>query len=109
MALVAVLMVLVLMTALFVSLTSGAMRERRSAVTEDRNLSSAKLAETATNLVLSQVRKASTRPDALWASQPGAIRSYGSDDSFLGYKLYSGPNLVVTDEALLSADSPPAS
>jgi uncharacterized protein (TIGR02600 family) len=105
-ALVVVLMVLALMTVLMVSLMSGAAAEKRASTSQSQTLAASKLADTAINIVISQIRRSTSRTDAIWASQPGAIRSYLTDGGFRGYKLYSDPSLVVEDESLLVSDLP---
>lgn len=65
------------------------------------NVRGRNLANTAINLVMAQIREATSQGSTVaWASQPGMIRTYGtehgtaSSDPRAYYKLYSAQNLV---------------
>ena len=53
------------------------------------------LADTALNLVIGQIREASTKPDEAWISQPGLVRTFDQEGKpAKSYKLYSADSLV---------------
>ncbi|MEM7698763.1 MAG: Verru_Chthon cassette protein A, partial [Verrucomicrobiota bacterium] len=59
------------------------------------------LSQQAVNFAISQVRTATGDQTRVWASQPGAIRTYNADGDFdAGYKLYSDDRMVVSGEEL---------
>ncbi len=67
------------------------------------------LAESAVNVVMSQLREATTIPNAAWASQPGMVRVYGGDNhapekAFAFYKLYSSNKLTLPSTDLSGYD-----
>lgn len=68
----------------------------------DREIKAKDVAETAVNLVIAQIRSATTVAASGWASQPGVIRVWGEDGRFeKGYKLYSDETMVERDERAL--------
>lgn len=97
MALILVMCLLVLLSCLFMGYFSSITAERISAknfaVTNETRL----LAESAVNIVMSQIVEATTRePDSAWTSQPGMIRTFDADGNPLhSYKLYSSNKMVV--------------
>lgn len=97
MALILVMCLLVLLSCLFMGYFSSITAERVSAknfaVTNETRL----LAESAVNIVMSQIVDATTRePDSAWTSQPGMIRTFDTDGNALhAYKLYSSDKMVV--------------
>ncbi len=97
MALILVMFLLVLLSCLFMGYFSSITAERISAknfaVTNETRM----LAESAVNIVMSQIVEATTRePDAAWTSQPGMIRTFDADGKPLYcYKLYSSNKMVV--------------
>ena len=86
-ALVLVLTMLVLLSALVVAFMTSATNERTSTVAASSAASSRQIADTTINLVMSQIREATTQSaskstngvpteTAAWSSQPGAIRTF---------------------------------
>ena len=69
------------------------------------------LSETAVNVVMAQITEATTTDggESTWASQPGAIRTYGqSGNPGLTYKLYSADNMIAGGALAPTADAAPA-
>ena len=63
------------------------------------------LADTATNLVMAQIRRATEEPKTVWVSQPGAVRTYNDKGEFsFGYKLWSDDAMLVTEPKQLVDD-----
>ncbi len=53
------------------------------------------LADSAVNLVIAQIREASTQPNLAWTSQPGLIRTFAVGGAATkSYKLYSADSLI---------------
>ncbi len=99
-ALVIVLSIIVLMSALLVAFMSSVSTESASAKAAVRSVESRQIAESALNLAISQIRDA-TRGDATkrvgWASQPGVIRQFDeSGNEGNVYKLYTALDMVAT-------------
>jgi len=98
-ALIIVLSCLVLVTALIIGFLSRTQTERGSSASYRGGAGSRNLSDYAVNIVMAQIRAATTGANAAnaWASQPGAIRVYGSTGANLVniYKLYSAPDMVV--------------
>ncbi|MCE9588068.1 MAG: Verru_Chthon cassette protein A [Verrucomicrobia bacterium] len=70
------------------------------------------LADSALNLVIGQIREASTQPDLAWISQPGLLRTFDtSGKAVKSYKLYSADSLVEDGsfDPAKGADLPSAS
>ena len=97
-ALVLVLGMLVLMSVLLLAFFATVSTERTASQTASDGASARQYAETTVNLVMAQLRDATNNAgaDRAWASQPGAVRSYGTptgtgDDRAQNtvYKLYS--------------------
>jgi uncharacterized protein (TIGR02600 family) len=89
---------------LFFSLSTIHSRTAASQVAS-RDLSS--LQDTAINMVISQLRQGTTESNALWISQPGALRTYtaNSGDPSRVYKLYSARDMVVNASSLTTASA----
>jgi uncharacterized protein (TIGR02600 family) len=110
-ALVIVLAIIVLITALVVSFLEQAGSERSSAASYSTTSVTRRLTDTAVNLVQGQINQATTRGNTYcWASQPGAIRVFddsGNLDSI--YRLYSAYSLSATGakSSDLANDIPP--
>jgi uncharacterized protein (TIGR02600 family) len=106
-ALVLVLAMLVLMSALLVAFVTSAGTENTASKTFAQGLEARQAAETATNLVIAQIREA-TKADGVemtWASQPGAIRTFGASRSGnVVYKLYSAEKLQEPESAYRPED-----
>lgn len=98
-ALVTALTVIALTTIVVLSFLSLAVSERDSASVYSDGINAEHLANAAINVAISQVRSATGDPSRLWASQPGAIRTYEREGRFaFGYKLYSDDLLTISDE-----------
>ncbi|MCX6977583.1 MAG: Verru_Chthon cassette protein A, partial [Verrucomicrobia bacterium] len=70
------------------------------------------LADSAVNLVISQIREASTQPDLAWISQPGLMRTFDTAGKAVkNYKLYSSDSLIEEGafDPAANRDLPPAS
>src|SRR5687768_6293035 len=101
-ALVMVLAMLVLMSALLVAFVTSAGTENTAAKTFAQGLEARQAAETATNLVIATIREATKEDgvDATWASQPGVIRKLGrSRSDNVVYKLYSAEAMQESEAA----------
>ncbi len=114
MALVLVLIALVLVAGLTIALLTKVRTGKISSYYYEGGVQSRVLADSTMNLVIGQIRDATTDTSQAitWASQPGAIRTY--DTSTTGgsmkkaYKLYSSDKMVETDERSLVSDHDPA-
>ncbi|MEZ0388851.1 MAG: Verru_Chthon cassette protein A [Verrucomicrobium sp.] len=103
MALVLVLSFLVLLSALVLAFFGSVTTETKASRYADSGSRSKDLVETTTNVVIAQIREATTRGSNIaWASQPGMIRTYGvasggssgvSNAPLAFYKLYSAEKL----------------
>lgn len=95
-ALVIVLGMLVLVAVLIVAFLSSASLELRSANSYASESDARALADSAVNIVLSQIQDATSNSSLAWASQPGMIRTYDNTGSeTTAYKLYSSNQLRV--------------
>ena len=100
-ALVIVLVFVVLLSVFILSFFTNSQNELSAAQSFSGEISAHQLAETASSLVMGQVREATTQPKVAWASQPGMIRTYGdgkgnASDKALGfYKLYSSDDMII--------------
>ncbi len=95
-ALVIVLSMIVLMSALMVAFMSRVSTEQRSAKIALQGFEARQAAETAVNLVISQIRQATydpANPDRAWASQPGLIRTFQNGADAEVIKLYSAAKM----------------
>ena len=102
-ALVIVLSIIVLLSALLVAFMSSVSTESASAKAAVRGIEARQVAESALNLAISQIRDA-TRGDAVrrsaWASQPGLIRQFDENgNEGLVYKLYTAAEMIVSGGA----------
>ncbi|MBE7157841.1 MAG: Verru_Chthon cassette protein A, partial [Rhodospirillales bacterium] len=98
-ALVVVMLSLTLITALTIFFLSDVGRERRSIDQYSHSGDARHLSDTAVNLVMAQINAATKEGTAAapvsWASQPGMIRTYGTNGNLSNaYKLYSWDNLI---------------
>ena len=107
-ALVVVLSFIVLISILVVGFFSSVSTELVGAKTYASNVSTQQLSETAVNVVMGQIRTATTRENGAWGSQPGMIRVYRNGEaagsqanSF--FKLYSSDNMVLWARRLRSS------
>src|SRR4029434_4224435 len=79
-ALIIVLAMLLLLSGLIVSFMTSVSNERASSSASNNQISTRQLADSTVNLVIGQIRQATTQAEAAtvpttWASQPGAIRT----------------------------------
>ncbi len=94
-ALIIALAFLVLITAVVLAFLTSARADRQNASTFSGSQETLRLADTSVSVVMSQIRDATTMADSAWASQPGMIRSYGTDGSLArAFKLYSSDDMV---------------
>ena len=117
-AIIMVLVIVSLIAILLLSLIALVDTENRSSKAVEQSVYARNLSEFPTNLVIAQIRRATDSQDGerTWASQPGAIRTFGTDtDSVTGraslesiYKLYSSPAMVEGEAFDPSSDIPPA-
>lgn len=108
-ALLTVLAIIVLITVLIVGFLLRASTERTATANYSATTAAQLMAENVVNLVQAQINDATTKPDAAWASQPGAIRVFnqtGGLDRI--YRLYSATTFTATTASALQADIPPA-
>lgn len=105
-ALVTVLTVLALTTILVLTFFSLATSEHRASNTYSQGLQAQQVGEVAVNLVIAQIREATTvGTTKAWASQPGAIRQW-DDGGNRGsaYKLYSDELMKTQDWSDFQSD-----
>ncbi len=91
-ALIIVLAILLLMSALLVAFMGTVSNEREASRSMTAGFEAKQAYETAVNLAISQLRAATSSDDGTtgWASQPGAVHTFGSgSNSNKVYKLYS--------------------
>ena len=95
-ALVMVLAILALLTALVVGLLTRASIERSAASSYQSSITTRQLADTAVSLVQGQINLATNQgTEVAWTSQPGMVRTFDTSGSLLrAYKLYSAPNMI---------------
>lgn len=120
-ALVITLLLLVLLSAFAVAFFTRMSVEQVSAASYADGVTTRQLAESAVGLVQSQIREATSVPNAAWGSQPGMIRTFGkkdnsgaasnagtvaSKDPYAFYKLYSSNDMTVTERAKLESFDP---
>lgn len=100
--LAALALLLGLVIVFFMSVTSN----RLTSVQYANSVSLRQLADTASNLVVSQIRQGASgqNGEIVWASQPGAVRTYDvSGTPQRIYKLYSASSMVVPAAAFSPA------
>ena len=94
-ALVLTLGMLVLLSGLVLALLLTVRTEYGSAKAYEGGTNARLLADSALNLVIGQIREASTQPDLAWISQPGLMRTFNTSGKVVKcYKLYSADSLV---------------
>ena len=104
-ALVMVLTVMALATIMILTFFGLATSENRASATYSRGLQAQQVAEQAVNLVIAQIRRATSNPTVSWASQPGALRTWTDTGAFnMGYKLYSDDLLADSNQERLNQD-----
>jgi uncharacterized protein (TIGR02600 family) len=101
---------LALIMVVIVALLSQSMNDRKASSVFLGQEQLRQLADVPVNLVIKQWRAAAESPDSHWASQPGAIRTYGNADGEFqkGFRLYSSPEMVETMEEDMVSDAPAA-
>ena len=104
-ALVTVLAVLTLAAVMILAFFSVSRTELQSATTYSHGLEAQQLSKTAIDLVMHQIRTATSDPRVTWANQPGMIRTWDEDGFDMGFKLYSDDEMVISDEGKLDEDS----
>lgn len=107
-AIILVLVIVSLITILLLSLISLVDTENRSSKGFEEGIAVMNLSEYPTNLVISQIHEATDSANGrlTWASQPGAIRTFGTmTDASSGradlekiYKLYSSDRMIEGNE-----------
>ncbi len=101
-ALIIVLSMLALTTIVMLAFLSVADTEHKGTMTYSSSQSARRLADTAVNLVISQIRAGSdqdtsTNGREFHATQPGSVRKYTDSGAFLaGYKLFSDAEMIYT-------------
>ncbi|NRB74668.1 MAG: Verru_Chthon cassette protein A, partial [Verrucomicrobiales bacterium] len=95
-----------LTTILVLTFFTLASSEHRASKTYSQGLHAQQVAEQAVNMVVAQIREAtSVGVEKAWASQPGAIRTWDQDGNFDAiYKLYSDDEMKSTKEGQVSED-----
>jgi hypothetical protein len=105
MALVIVMGSLILLSVLILAFLASVKTDLQSSKSYSDNNSTRMLAETSVNVVMAQIRQATTESGNAWASQPGMMRTYDTAGALVNaYKLYSSTNMVVNTQASLAAD-----
>jgi hypothetical protein len=115
-ALIIVLSVLVLLTAVIVMFMTASRNDLSATMQYAAGQEALALSETATNLVMSQIREATLAGidsegagTHAWASQPGAIRVWDQDGKPASpylYKLYSAARMKEASMGFLSTEVP---
>lgn len=105
-ALVTVLTVMALTTILVLTFFSLATSEHRASNTYSHGLQAQQVAEQAVNMVIAQIREATTvGTTKAWASQPGAIRQWDeTGNADFAYKLYSDDRMKTLDWSEFQTD-----
>jgi len=109
-ALVIVLAVLVLITALIVGFLLRAGVDRASTASYSAVITTRRLADMSVNIVQGQINDATQLANTAWASQPGAVRVFDNTGALVNiYRLYSsGTGMTTSGTADLANDLPPA-
>ncbi|PTY02942.1 hypothetical protein DB346_07990 [Verrucomicrobia bacterium LW23] len=108
-ALIIVLGALVLISLLVVAFFSSVTRELSASKTYNSGFSARSYGDAAVNIVIGQLRAATTKDNATetWVSQPGLIRRYDNQGRMTdAYKLYSSDNMVQADFTPLTGSDP---
>jgi hypothetical protein len=109
-ALVTVLALVLLMAVLVLSFFEVTKTELNASLKDSENLKARGFADAAVNIVISQIREATTQKStngeyAPWSSQPGAIRVYQPyGDLKAIYKLYSSSRMLADSLPQLESD-----
>jgi uncharacterized protein (TIGR02600 family) len=98
-ALLIVLGMLVLLSAIVVAFMTSVTTDLSASRGYEGGAQARLLADSAVNLVIAQIKEASTQQDQAWISQPGLIRTYEvGGKAAAAYKLYSSDSMVVQGE-----------
>lgn len=107
-ALVTVLAIMLLMTVLIMSFFTMSKNELTASLKDSDNMRARSYADAAVNMVISQIRSATTRVASdgstilPWASQPGAIRVFQPHGALQQIvKLYSSSQMTATNAAMI--------
>lgn len=96
-ALVIVLAFLVLLSILVVAFLTSVTADLNDSKGYEAEVNTRMLADSAVNLVIGEIRTASTGTGVAWVSQPGLIRTYDTAGAPVrAYKLYSSGSMIVT-------------
>ena len=117
---VLVLISVVLLSVLVLGFFSSAVWQKKSTTAFRNSTDVQELARLGVDAVIAQIRAATTENGTSWASQPGAIRTYGIDATYNAlsatgsrsekvYKLYSTGNMTVSGDDFNAADEVPPS
>ncbi len=96
-ALVMVLCILVLISGLVLAFFSTIYTESELGANRTAQAEADRLADSALQIVMGQIREATTQEGKAWASQPGAIFNYDEAGEPTIYKLYSAENMIVSN------------
>lgn len=115
-ALILVLCLIVLLSAMIMAFMSSARNELVATTYYEAGQEAQGLSETAVNIVMAQIREATLSGITAqgegrhaWASQPGALRVWDDDGRLVQiYKLYSAARLKATSGNFLSGEIPSA-
>ena len=107
-ALIIVLAILVLLTALLVGFLSRVGTDRASTASYSAVASTRQLADMAVNLVQAQINDATSQGTSMaWASQPGAVRVFDNSGVLQNiYRLYSAASMTTSQTSDLASDVP---
>lgn len=95
-ALIIVLACLIILSVLTLAFISSVKTDMVSSKSYSDNNTSRILAETSVNIVMSQIRQATSGTGTAWASQPGMIRTFDASGGLVNaYKLYSSGTMTV--------------
>jgi len=108
-ALLIVLAVIVLITALIVGFLLRAGTDRSATSSYSASVAARQLGDVAVNLVEGQINDATTQGTGYtWASQPGAVRTFDSTGAMKTlYRLYSANTLTTSNASDVANDLPP--
>lgn len=101
-ALVTTLFVLVLVVTIVIGFFSMVGIAQRSSRFHQDATDLQNLKDTAISIAMAQIREGTTREGTMWASQPGAIRTFSNEDGSRKqiYKLYSDDEMVLDSSEL---------
>lgn len=94
-ALVLVLGMLALLSIIVVAFLSSVSTDLTASRSYEDQANTRALADSAVNLVIAQIRQASTDSTRAWISQPGLIRTFNGPNVDMAFKLYSDDTMQV--------------